>query len=46
MEDSQREYDQQTEDLLIPKYYFIELCQDGSFPKSNDQALKPLINFY
>ena len=39
MEDSLRDYDKQTEDLLMPKYYFIELLQDGSFPKSSDQVL-------
>jgi hypothetical protein len=38
MEDSFRDFDKQTEDLLIPKYYYIELLQDGSFPKPTDQV--------
>lgn len=40
MEDSQREYNKEAEDLLMPKYYSIELNQNGSFPKTTDQVFK------
>jgi len=40
MNDSRHDFDKQTEDLLLPKFYFIELLQEGSFPKANDQVNK------
>ena len=43
MEDSYRDFDKQTDDLLLPKFYFIELLQDGSFPTAKDQVNFPKI---